>query len=183
MDRYNNDGIRGQIEYVDAPADMPTMLAHVDQNIGRILRDSKEQQFLLIKFMKSQREGLLLPERNDWFTVYDRSTTNNTNSWHIHAGVVIFSPEQEEATVPTGITTQRNYDHTKRLLGYREIGADKPQELMELNERLPAFWTDEVSSSGHVLIIPTGELHAKKTVPENHAAAPGMLHRLWLNNI
>ncbi len=183
MYQYNNDGIRGQIEYVDAPADMPTMLAHIDQNIGRILRDSKERQFLLIKFMKSQREGLLLPERNDWFTVFDRKITDATNSWHIHAGVVIFSPEQEEATVPTGVTTQRNYDHTQQLLGYRKLSADKPQQLMHFNEEVPAFWSDEISQSGHVLIIPNGELHAKKTVPDNHAEAPGMLHRLWLNNI
>jgi hypothetical protein len=184
MDDYKEQDLRGLIDYVDQPADMVAMYEHVDKNIGRILRDCKDKQFMLIKFMQPAREDqkLVLPERPDWFSAHNRKKLDATNTWHIHDGVAIFSPEQE-ASIPTGVTTQKIYDHTRRQLGLKAVTHEMPAELMTLNETMPAFWSDHAGESGHVFIVPNGELHAKKTVPQHHEAAPGYLHRLWLRNI
>ena len=159
MDRYNNDGIRGQIEYIDAPADMPSMLAHVEHNIGRIRHACQKLQFMLLKFTVPAEHGrLVIPHRDDWFTVHERQKVGGSNTWHTHQGVVIFSPEQPIAQVPTGITTQDNYQATRRSLGIDP--RDEKREILEaIGKTIPAFWSDEISESGHVLIIPENEIH------------------------
>lgn len=187
MDGYNNNGIRGQIEYVDAPADMPTMLAHVEQNIGRILRDAKDKHFLMIKFMQeaTQEGRLILPERDDWYTVFQRRETNNANTWHVHNGVALFSPTQDEASVPTGVSLKTHFDDTRIALGMTIEEASKPNtdNLALINRYMSAFWTNDISDSGHVLIVPDNVLHARHTAAEKTDAPAGILHRLTLKNI
>lgn len=183
MDQYEKSGIRGGIEYIDAPADVPTMLQHVQQNIRDIRHTSKKLQFLILKFTLPAEHGkLIIPERADWFTVHDRQKVGGANTWHTHQGVAIFSPEQEVSELPTGITTQDNYLRTRQALGIDS--RDGRRETLEaIGKAIPAFWSDEISQSGHVLIIPDYEIHARKTVPETPGLTPGIIHRLWLNSI
>lgn len=97
-------------------------------------------------------------------------------------GVVIFSPEQVAAKVPTGITTQELYQATLQALGINS--RDSSREALEaIGEHIRAFWTDEISESGHILIIPENTIHARKTVPDTTDLQAGTLHRLWLNSI
>lgn len=183
MDKYEHCGIRGQIEYIDAPADVVTMLAHVESRIRDIRHVSQKLQFLLLKFTLPAEHGtLIVPKRDDWFTVHERQKVGGANTWHTHQGVVIFSPEQAAAEIPTGITTQENYQSTRQSLGIDP--RDGRRETLEaLGHAIPAFWSSEISQSGHVLIIPENEIHARKTVPETPNMTPGVLHRLWLDAV
>ncbi len=188
MQDYEKDGIHGKILHVDEPAHFCTMSEFVERREQFIKREVERVHFLLLKFSQPDDDADPLNIGNDhiiWSEMKNRHDVTGVNEWHTHQGVVIFSPQQPEAVVATGITMQEHLQTTRTKLGLsrKQVELTNPSGLFLLNKELPAFWTSEISESGHVLILPDNVIHARETLPQGTTKAAGVLHRKWLKDI
>lgn len=186
MDRYNEHGITGKILHVDSPATFPEMTTFVGKNAHVIEREIERCHFMMLKFLRTELEGSAMDDDESiWIEIKNRNQIGGANEWHTHPGVIIFSPQQSEAAVATGITVHENIHDTRRKLGLsiQDTSYANPAGLIALNDKLPAFWTSDISESGHVLILPENTIHARETLPPTTTKTAGILHRKWLKDI
>lgn len=184
ISEYPFDGRIGKIIELDEPGDLDTMYRMVHQTLRRDIKEMRDALFVLVVFRQTpKKKSEQCLDEGGWYPLQDRKGLHLSNIWHSHQAVVVHCPYQEEIVVPTGVST------TKLVADAREkTGITTPKEIeggrkaqLKFKDALPHFASNALQPSGHSLIIPAGEVHAKLVAEEDMKGTGGVVQRrAWL---